>query len=74
MQNTVTIKENREFSRLYRSGKLFSSDCLVIYVRKNKLGINRIGVTVSKKIGKAVVRNRVRRRIKESYREIEDKI
>ena len=71
MRNTVTIKENREFSRLYRIGKFYSSDCLILYLRKNKLDKNRIGVTVSKKVGKAVIRNRVRRRIKESYREIE---
>jgi len=74
MQNTVSIKENREFSRLYRSGKFFSSDCLILYVRNNRFGNNRIGITVSKKVGKAVIRNRVRRRIKESYREIEGKI
>lgn len=74
MQNTVSIKENREFSRLYRSGEFFSSDCLILYVRNNKFGKNRIGLTVSKKVGKAVIRNRVRRRIKESYREIEGKV
>lgn len=74
MQNTVSIKENRDFTRLYKSGKFYSSDCLILYVRKNRLDQNRLGVTVSKKVGKAVVRNRVRRRIKESYREIESRI
>ena len=74
MQNTVSIKENRDFTRLYKSGKFYSSDCLILYVRKNRLQFNRLGVTVSKKVGKAVVRNRVRRRIKESYREIEGRI
>ena len=74
MQNTVSIKENRDFSRLYRIGKFYSSDCLILYLKNNKLGFNRLGVTVSKKVGKAVVRNRVRRRIKESYREIEGRI
>lgn len=74
MKNTVSIKENREFSYLYRRGKFYSSDCLIIYIRKNRFPFSRLGITVSKKVGKAVVRNRVRRRIKESYREIEGRI
>ena len=74
MKNTVSIKENRDFSRLYRSGSFYSSDCLILYLKNNKSGIKRLGVTVSKKVGKAVIRNRVRRRIKESYRELEEKI
>ena len=74
MKNTVSLKENRELSRLYRSGKCIPADALVIYFKKNKLGINRLGITCTKKIGKAVVRNKVRRRIKESYREIEDRL
>ena len=74
MRNTVSIKENRDFSRLYRIGKFFSSDCLILYLKKNKLGFNRVGVTVSKKVGKAVIRNLVKRRIKESYRELEKSI
>ena len=40
----------------------------MLYARKNRNGINRVGITVSKKLGKAVVRNRVRRRIREAYR------
>ena len=71
MKNTVSIKENREFSYMYRRGNFLSSDCLIIYYRKNRFPFNRLGITVSKKVGKAVIRNRVRRRIKESYRELE---
>ena len=40
----------------------------MLYARKNRTGTNRVGITVSKKLGKAVVRNRVRRRIREAYR------
>lgn len=74
MKKTVSIKENREFSYLYRRGNFISSDCLIIYFRKNRFSCNRLGVTVSKKVGKAVIRNRVRRRIKECYRELEGKL
>ncbi len=71
MIKTVSIKENRTFSYLYRRGKFISSDCLILYFRNNRFENNRLGITVTKKVGKAVVRNRVRRRIKEAYREIE---
>ncbi len=74
MIKTVSIKENRTFSYLYRRGKFISSDCLILYFRNNRFENNRLGVTVSKKVGKAVIRNRVRRRIKEAYREIEKSI
>ena len=74
MKYTVSIKENREFSYLYRRGKFISSDCLILYFRKNRFDKNRLGITVSKKVGKAVVRNRVRRRIKECYREVEGRL
>ena len=47
---------------------------MVIYCRKNKLSKNQLGITVSTKIGKAVVRNRVRRRLREIYRLQEDKL
>lgn len=47
---------------------------MVIYILKNKKGINRAGITTSKKIGKAVMRNRARRIIRESVRQIEDKL
>ncbi len=71
MIKTVSIKENRTFSYLYRRGKFISSDCLILYFRNNRFENNRLGITVTKKVGKAVIRNRVRRRIKEAYREIE---
>ncbi len=70
----VSLKENREFGRIYRKGKSIAGDCLVLYYRKNNLGINRLGLTVSKKVGKAVVRNRIRRRIKENLRLLEDQL
>ena len=65
MKSTATVKKNYEFRRMYAKGKSGVSSCLVVYYRKNRLGHNRLGVTVSTKLGHAVVRNRVRRRIRE---------
>ena len=68
MKRAVTLKENYEFRRLYQKGKSAVGGGMVIYCRKNRLGHNRLGVTVSVKLGHAVVRNRVRRRLREVYR------
>lgn len=67
MKFSTSLKLNHIFRRLYHSSGQANS-CLVLYARKNRTGINRVGITVSKKLGKAVVRNRVRRRIREAYR------
>ena len=68
MKRAVTLKENHEFRRLYQKGASAVSGPMVIYCRKNKLGHNRLGITVSVKLGGAVVRNRIRRRLREVYR------
>jgi ribonuclease P protein component len=68
MKASVTVKENYEFRRIYRRGRSAVSPCLVVYCQRNREGRSRLGVTVSTKIGKAVVRNRVRRRLREIYR------
>ena len=68
MKHTVSIKENHVFRRLYAKGKSAVSPYLAIYVRRNGGKGNRLGITVSTKLGCAVVRNRVRRRIREIYR------
>ena len=65
MKAAVTVKENHEFRRIYRKGRSAVSPYLVVYCQKNREGRSRLGVTVSKKLGHAVVRNRVRRRIRE---------
>lgn len=64
----VSIKENSDFKRLYYRGKSVVRKRLVVYYRKNRFSYNRLGLTVSPKIGCAVVRNRVRRLLKENYR------
>ena len=68
MKAAVTVKENYVFRRIYRKGKSSVQPCLVVYCQKNRQGATRLGVTVSTKLGKAVVRNRVRRRLREMYR------
>ena len=68
MKKTETIKENRTFRLLYRRGRSAVTPFLVVYCRPNRLGRNRLGITVSTKLGGAVVRNRARRRIREVYR------
>lgn len=68
MDTAVTVKENYEFRRIYRKGKSAVSPQLVIYCQRNRRGHSRLGVSVSTKLGCAVVRNRVRRRIREIYR------
>ncbi len=68
MKQTVSIKRNYEFRRLYQRGKSAVCPCLAVYCRRNRFGKNRLGLTVGTKLGKAVVRNRVRRRIREAYR------
>ena len=64
----MTLKENYEFRRMYAKGKSGVSPCLVVYCRPNHRAHNRLGITVGAKLGHAVVRNRVRRRLREIVR------
>ena len=68
MQFSRSLKLNHLFRRLYQKGKSAANKYLVIYCRRNGSPENRIGYTVSSKLGHAVVRNRVRRRLREIYR------
>jgi ribonuclease P protein component len=67
MPKIISLKQNRDFRRLYHRPAAVSP-VLVTYVGKNKTGKNRVGITTSKKIGKAHDRNRARRVIREAYR------
>lgn len=68
MKYTVSLKDNRIFQKLYNRGKRSVSPYFALYYRKNGKKQTRIGITASTKLGKAVVRNRVRRRIREIIR------
>jgi len=68
MEFTKSLTKNHEFRRLYNKGKSTASKFVVVYcIRNNGIG-NRLGITVSTKLGGAVQRNRIKRRLKEVYR------
>lgn len=68
MKDIITLNRNTDFKRLYSRGKSFPAASVVVYTMKNRTHNLRMGITVSKKIGKAVVRNRAKRRLREIYR------
>ena len=68
MNFSESLKKNSNFKDVYSYGKSYANKYLVMYMLENNLGKNRIGISVSKKIGNSVVRHRVTRLIRESYR------
>ena len=67
MKFSSSLKLNHIFQRLYHT-KGVADGYLVLYARRNRTESNRVGITVGKKLGKAHIRNRVRRRLREVYR------
>ena len=74
MKFTSSLKLNRDFHRVYRKGTSAVRPCLVVYARRTNARENRLGLTVTAKVGKAHIRNKVRRRLKEIYRLHEEDI
>lgn len=74
MGKIYRLRENREFQKIYRKGQFAASKSLVVYTQPNSLGKNRIGITASKKYGKSVKRNRIRRLIRESFLLLQDRL
>ena len=72
MKNSQSLKKDADFQMIYKEGKSFANKFLIMYVKENDLGFNRIGISVSKKVGNSVVRHRLKRLILESYRLHED--
>ncbi len=68
MLYSESLKKNKDFQIVYRKGKSYANRLLVMYIRKNDLGRNRLGISVSKKVGNSVVRHHLTRLIRESYR------
>ncbi|HKL80565.1 MAG TPA: ribonuclease P protein component [Mobilitalea sp.] len=72
MKQTESIKSNKDFRKIYHTGKSYANKYLIMYVKKNESIGNRLGISVSKKVGNSVVRHRLTRLVRESYRLSED--
>ncbi len=70
LQKYLSLTENTDFQRAYHRGKSCARPALVVYSNKNRVGICRVGITTSKKIGNAVERNRSRRVIRAAFRAV----
>jgi ribonuclease P protein component len=68
MEKKYRLRKNLEFKKVYSGGKNYWNRNLTLYKKKNNLEETRFGITITKKVGKAVIRNKIRRRIKEIYR------
>lgn len=74
MKYANSLKKRYDFGNVYRNGKSLANRYLVLYKYKNNQAQNRVGISVSKKVGNSVVRSRVTRLIRESYRHNEEMI
>ena len=72
MQFSESLKKNKDFQKVYKKGKSYANKYLVMYVLPNNLSINRLGISVSKKVGNSVIRHHLTRLIREGYRLQED--
>ena len=68
MKFSESLKKNKDFQVVYKNGKSYANRYLVLYIRENGMDKNRLGISVSKKVGNSVERNRARRLMKENYR------
>ena len=73
MKKTKSIKKNVDFRIIYSTGKSYANKNLVMYIKKNGSNENRLGISVSKKVGNSVIRHRITRLIR-SYRLNEDSV
>lgn len=68
MRFSESLKKNSYFQNVYKNGKSYANRFFVMYVLKNNLGKNRLGISVSKKVGNSVIRHHITRLVRESYR------
>ncbi len=74
MKQFISLKNSLEFGNVYKQGKSYANKYLVMYIADNHLGINRLGISVSKKVGNSIVRHRITRLIREAYRLHKDEL
>ncbi len=74
VKNIISLKNYRDFGRVYNHKESFANKLLVMYIADNLTMCSRIGISVSKKVGNSVVRHRITRLIRESYRLHKDEI
>lgn len=74
MNKKQRIKKNAEFQKIFKKGKSFANRQFVVYTMENEYDYFRIGLSVSKKVGNAVVRNRIKRYIRQSFLELNDSV
>lgn len=68
MEFTENLRNNIQFQNVYKNGRSKANKYLIMYILENNTDYNRLGISVSKKVGNSVIRHRVKRLIKESYR------
>ena len=73
MKYSESLKKNKDFQLVYKCGKSYANKYLVMYIKENNTRKNRLGISVSKKVGNSIVRHRLTRLIRESYRLQEDR-
>lgn len=74
MKQTESLKNNSDYKDIYNTGRSYANKYLIMYIKKNGFHSNRLGISVSKKVGNSVVRHRITRLIRESYRLSEEKL
>ena len=72
MKFSESLKKNKDFQNVYQNGKSYANRFLVMYILENQTEKNRLGISVSKKVGNSVIRHHITRLIRESYRLQED--
>ena len=73
MKFSESLKKNEDLKQVYKKKRSFANKYFIMYVSENGLSINRLGISVSKKVGNSVVRHRIARLVRESYRLNEEK-
>ncbi len=74
MKNTIMMKKNYEFKNLFSKGKFYYGQYVHMYIKRTEKNYNKLGIAVSKKQGKAVKRNKIKRLIRENYKIFENRI